>query len=69
MRGVETPSINWDFIKIYKQKTKMQNNLMVPMFYLQSGVVDQLLLIGLGNLDAFFGRFSRLFLDYIQVKF
>lgn len=46
MRGVETPSINWDFIKIYKQKTKMQNILMVPMFYLKSGVVKQLLLIG-----------------------
>jgi hypothetical protein len=27
------------------------------------------LYIGLGNLDAFFGRFSRLFLDYFQVKF
>jgi hypothetical protein len=26
-------------------------------------------LLGLGNLDAFFGRFSRLFLDYLQVKF
>jgi hypothetical protein len=25
--------------------------------------------LGLGNLDAFFGRFSRLFLDYFQVKF
>jgi len=25
------------------------------------------LLVGLGNLDDFFGRFSRLFLDYIQV--
>jgi hypothetical protein len=24
--------------------------------------------LGLGNLDAFFGRFSRLFLDYFQVK-
>jgi hypothetical protein len=39
----ETSWINWDFIKIYKQKTKMQNNLMVPMFYLKSGV-EQLLL-------------------------
>jgi hypothetical protein len=27
------------------------------------------LFVGLGNLDAFFGRFSRLFLDYFQVKF
>jgi hypothetical protein len=25
--------------------------------------------LGLGNLDTFFGRFSRLFLDYFQVKF
>jgi hypothetical protein len=25
--------------------------------------------VGLGNLDAFFGRCSRLFLDYFQVKF
>jgi hypothetical protein len=43
MPGVETPSINWDFKKLYKQNTKMQNNLMVPMFYLKSGV-EQLLL-------------------------
>jgi hypothetical protein len=27
------------------------------------------LLIGLGNLDAVFGGFSRLFLEYFQVKF
>jgi hypothetical protein len=25
--------------------------------------------IGLGNLNAFFGRFSRLFIDYFQVNF
>jgi hypothetical protein len=25
--------------------------------------------VGLGNLDTFIGRFSRLFLDYFQVKF
>jgi hypothetical protein len=32
-------------------------------------MMEKSILLGLVNLDAFFGRFSRLFLDYFQVKF